>query len=192
MKLEVVLLVLCHCLVESFNITSGDEDNVNMTDNRIRPSGLILGLYDTLTNLTKDVAGIVGEVEDELGQINRFDNVTMKTSSNSTESSAPSPFVTSLFGAIEKITGGVGTLISGVGHHLSNKRGHVKNVAQHVHNKVDGFGTALKNWVGSLEDGVRNISLSLNRTTEDGEVIQIANYTSFISISSVNDTEDTV
>merc|ERR1719391_1864485 len=148
MKLVVLLLVLCHKLVGSFNVTSDAEDNFNITDDKLRPSGLILGLYDTLTNLTKNVAGIVGEVEEGFGQINRFDNVKEKTSSNTTESSGPSPFVTSLFGAIEKITGGVGTLISGVGHHLTKKRGHVKKVSQHVRNKVDGFGTALKNWVG--------------------------------------------
>jgi len=146
-------------------------------------------LFDVLTSLTNDVAGVVGELEDGLGQINfnKSDKTVERVGVNNTESTPTSPFVVSLFGAVKRITGGVGKLVHGVGDHLTNNRGSVENVSQHVKRKVGGLGSALRNWVDSLGAGVRNISLSLNGTNADGEAVQIANYKSHLSVSSDNE-----
>ena len=54
---------------------------------------------------------------------------------------------------------------------------------------MDDLGDKLKSWAGSLEDGVRNITWSLNHTNADGEIVQVANFTSSLRITSLEDHE---
>jgi hypothetical protein len=165
--------------------------------------GGIVGLFDTITGITKGVGGLFGQFEDGFEKIQPVsesaNNITetkvaesniTNTETHETESETPgSSIIVGLFKTLKDLTKDVGKLVGVVEEELTNRREDVVELAEQVEDEVEDLGDAIKNWVGSLEDGVKNITWSLNHTTADGEVVQVANYTSWIKISSVEDDE---
>eukprot|EP00091_Calanus_sinicus_P008262 TRINITY_DN2013_c0_g1_i1.p1 TRINITY_DN2013_c0_g1~~TRINITY_DN2013_c0_g1_i1.p1 ORF type:complete len:282 (-),score=56.31 TRINITY_DN2013_c0_g1_i1:93-938(-) len=153
----------------------------------------IVGLFDTITGLTKEVGGLFGHLEDGFEEIQpETDKKGLESNitSNVTESPAHAgSIIVGLFSTLKDLTRDVSKLVSGVEESLTNRRQDVVDLAEHVEDEVQDLGAALENWVGSLEDGERNITWSLNHTMANGEVIQVANFTSSVRVTSLEDHE---
>merc|ERR1712183_352870 len=158
-------------------------------------SGSIVGLFDTITGITKEVGGLFGQFEDGFTKIkpeNTSDVEIFNTTTgdvNKTESHG-SNLVVGLFDTLKDLTKDVGKLVGGVQAELSNRRPEVVKLAGHVEEEVQSLGSALKSWVNSLEKGERNITWSLNHTLPDGNIVQVSNFTSWVKISDVEQEED--
>jgi len=184
-------------LIEDVNINSSDIEMGFMQKNEtVETSGsVIVGLFDTITGLTKGVGGLFGQFEHGFESI-RPENYTLEEESNMTSSSSNknrthgSNFIVGLFDSLKDLTKDVTKLVGGVEEELNNRRPDVLKLANHVKGEVQDLGSALKNWVESLDDNERNITLSVNHTMPDGKVVQVANYTSWFKISSVEDHEE--
>merc|ERR1711892_645243 len=172
------------------NVEDGNSTS-NGTDLSIR--GGIVGLFDTITDLTKGVGGLFGQFEEGFHKIQPVNNtkvVEANTTSNTTEpQSHGSSIIVGLFKTLKDLTKDVSTLVGGVEEELTNRRQDVVDLAEHVEDEVQDLGDAIENWIGSLEDGVRNITWSFNHTNAAGEIVQVANFTSSIKISSLEDHE---
>merc|ERR1711892_1074596 len=170
------------------NVEDGNSTS-NGTDLSIR--GGIVGLFDTITDLTKGVGGLFGQFEEGFHKIQPVNNtkvVEANTTSNTTEpQSHGSSIIVGLFKTLKGLTKDVSTLVGGVEDELTNRRQDVVDLAEQVEDEVQDLGDAIKNWVGSLEEGVKNITWSFNRTNAAGEMVQVANFTSSIKISSLED-----
>eukprot|EP00090_Calanus_glacialis_P002498 TRINITY_DN11874_c0_g1_i1.p1 TRINITY_DN11874_c0_g1~~TRINITY_DN11874_c0_g1_i1.p1 ORF type:complete len:214 (-),score=45.30 TRINITY_DN11874_c0_g1_i1:212-853(-) len=177
------------------NTTLGERNSTENGTDLTLGNGIV-GLFDTITGLTKEVGGLFGQFEDGFKKIqpeNDTEGLESNKTSNVTEPQAHgSSLIFGLFTTLKDLTKDVSKLVGGVEEELTNRRQDVVDLAEHVEDEVQDLGAAIKNWVGSLKDGVKNITWSLNHTMGNGEVVQVANYTSWIKISSLenHETED--
>ena len=193
------------------NTTLGERNSTENGTDLTLGNGIV-GLFDTITGLTKEVGGLFGQFEDGFKKIqpeNDTEGLESNKTSNVTEPQAHgSSLIFGLFTTLKDLTKDVSKLVGGVEEELTNRRQDVVDLAEHVEDEVNrqlynqrltiiflqvqDLGAAIKNWVGSLKDGVKNITWSLNHTMGNGEVVQVANYTSWIKISSLenHETED--
>merc|ERR1712228_831096 len=158
------------------------ENNSSTTTNAtdISIGSGIVGLFDTITGITKEVGGLFGQFQDG------FEKISCE---NETESHGSS-FVVGLFETLKDLTNDVSKLVSGVEEELTNRRQDVVDLAEHVEDEVADLGDAIKNWVESIEPGERNSSGSINITLPDGKVIQIGNYSSWVKVTKLEDEDD--
>merc|ERR1712241_669560 len=176
---------------EAFFMANEENNTTNGTD--LSLGGGIVGLFDTITGITKEVGGLFGQFEDGFKKIQTVNDTMIEESNVTNNDTQPdthgSSIIVGLFKTLKDLTKDVGKLVGGVEEELTNRRQDVVELAEKVEDEVEDLGDALKNWVGSLEDGVRNITWSLNHTNADGEVVQLANFTSSVRITSLEDHE---
>merc|ERR1712014_123778 len=179
------------------SIMQEEENNSSTTTNAtdISIGSGIVGLFDTITGITKEVGGLFGQFHDGFEKIsceNETETVEETNENqvvNETESHGSS-FVIGLFETLKDLTNDVSKLVSGVEEELTNRRQDVVDLAEHVEDEVADLGDAIKNWVESIEPGERNSSGSINITLPDGKVIQIGNYSSYVKVTKLEDEDD--
>ena len=130
-------------LIEDVNIDSSDIEMGFMQKNEtVETSGsVIVGLFDTITGLTKGVGGLFGQFEHGFESI-RPENYTLEEESNMTSSSSNknrthgSNFIVGLFDSLKDLTKDVTKLVGGVEEELNNRRPDVLKLANHVKGEV--------------------------------------------------------
>lgn len=201
----ILVVAICNGAEIKSEISDENGEESNSTDNGMGSmqkneteeikGSVIVGLFDTLTGITKGVGGLFGQFEDGFENIrpendSKFEELNITKNANETQTQTHgSSFIVGLFDTLKDLTKDVSKLVGGVEDELTNRRKDVVKLAERVQGEVQGLGSALKNWVNSLEDSERNITWSLNHTMPDGKVVHVANYTSWIKISSAEDHE---
>lgn len=164
----------------------------------------IVGFYDVITNLTKDVASLVDEVEGGFVDLkgDKEDNLEEEeevvedeqedTVNNSTTTTGGS-LVSGLFNTLHSLTKDVGTLVGAAEKIFHGSRENVLKLADSVDDGLVDLSKKVQNFAGSLEEGRYNFSLVLrnvtitnsSQTSDDPTVIPqslLANSSGFIVI----------
>ena len=123
-------------------------DNTNVEERNSTENGTdltlgngIVGLFDTITGLTKGVGGLFGQFEDGFKRIqpeNDTKDLKSNITSNVTEPQAHgSSIIVGLFTTLKDLTKDVSKLVGGVEEELTNRRQDVVDLAEHVEDEVN-------------------------------------------------------
>jgi len=118
-----------------------DEGNSTVNETDLSLGGGIVGLFDTITGLTKEVGGLFGQFEDGFEKLKPVNDTKVEESimsSNETEEcdSPGSSIIVGLFKTLKDLTKDVGKLVSGVEEELTNRRQDVVDLAERVEDEV--------------------------------------------------------